>query len=119
MKKDQKNNVRHVFIFFRGGEANIMQINKEVLLNSDSKIPVSTYFGSMTFDHKAMRAKLPKEEFTALQDTIKAGKKITAAIAGVVAHGMKEWAMEKGRISSLSRTQGKAVAGTGIQTFSG
>jgi len=43
-----------------------------------------------------MRAKLPKEEFTALQDTIKAGKKITAEIAGVVAHGMKEWAMENG-----------------------
>ncbi len=65
-------------------------------MKSDSKIPVSTYFGAMTFDHKAMRAKLPKEEFTALQDTIKAGKKITAEIAGVVAHGMKEWAMENG-----------------------
>ena len=73
-----------------------MQINKEGLLKSDSKIPVSTYFGSMTFDHKAMRAKLPKEEFAALQDTIKAGKKISSAIAGVVAHGMKEWAMEQG-----------------------
>ena len=65
-------------------------------MNNESKIPVSTYFGSMTFDHKAMRSKLPKEEFVALQDTIKAGKKITPEIAGVVAHGMKEWAMEKG-----------------------
>ena len=73
-----------------------MQINKEVRLKSDSKIPVSTYFGSLTFDHKAMRAKLPKEEFAALQDTIKAGKKISSEIAGVVAHGMKEWAMEQG-----------------------
>ena len=72
-----------------------MQINKEVRLKSDSKIPVSTYFGSLTFDHKAMRAKLPKEEFAALQDTIKAGKKISSEIAGVVAHGMKEWAMER------------------------
>jgi glutamine synthetase len=68
----------------------------EVVLNNESKIPVSTYFGSMTFDHKAMRSKLPKEEFVALQETIKAGKKITPEIAGVVAHGMKEWAMEKG-----------------------
>uniref|UniRef100_Q3AQ82 Glutamine synthetase n=1 Tax=Chlorobium chlorochromatii (strain CaD3) TaxID=340177 RepID=Q3AQ82_CHLCH len=65
-------------------------------MNSDSKVPVSTYFGAFTFDHKAMRAKLPKEEFVALQETIKAGKKITAEIAGVVAHGMKEWAMEHG-----------------------
>ncbi|EAT58380.1 glutamine synthetase type III [Chlorobium sp. BLA1] len=65
-------------------------------MSSESKIPVSTYFGAMTFDQKAMRARLPKEVFTALQGTIKAGKKITEEIAGVVAHGMKEWAMEKG-----------------------
>lgn len=62
----------------------------------DSKVPVSGYFGAMTFDQKAMRAKLPKDEFKALQDTIRAGKKITGEIAGVVAHGMKEWAMEQG-----------------------
>ncbi|MBM3162007.1 MAG: glutamine synthetase type III [Chlorobi bacterium] len=62
----------------------------------DSKVPVSTYFGAMTFDQKAMRARLPKEVFQALQDTIRAGKKITDEIAGVVAHGMKEWAMEHG-----------------------
>lgn len=65
-------------------------------MNSDKKIPVSTYFGSMTFDQQAMRAKLPKDEFRALQDTIRAGKKITAEIAGVVAHAMKEWALENG-----------------------
>lgn len=65
-------------------------------MNSESKVPVSTYFGALTFDHKAMRAKLPKEEFIALQETIKAGKKITPEIAGVVAHAMKEWAMEHG-----------------------
>jgi len=59
-------------------------------LSSESKIPVSTYFGAMTFDQKAMRARLPREVFTALQGTIKAGKKITEEIAGVVAHGMKE-----------------------------
>ncbi|WP_292003691.1 glutamine synthetase III [Chlorobium sp.] len=62
----------------------------------DSKVPVSGYFGAMTFDQKAMRARLPKDEFKALQDTIRAGKKITGEIAGVVAHGMKEWAMEQG-----------------------
>ena len=62
----------------------------------ESKVPVSSYFGAMTFDQKAMRARLPKDEFKALQDTIRAGKKITGEIAGVVAHGMKEWAMEQG-----------------------
>ncbi|NTU88255.1 MAG: glutamine synthetase III, partial [Chlorobiaceae bacterium] len=65
-------------------------------MKMDSKVPVSGYFGAMTFDQKAMRARLPKDEFKALQDTIRAGKKITGEIAGVVAHGMKEWAMEHG-----------------------
>ncbi|MCF8382787.1 MAG: glutamine synthetase III [Chlorobium sp.] len=65
-------------------------------MKMDSKVPVSGYFGAMTFDQKAMRARLPKDEFKALQDTIRAGKKITGEIAGVVAHGMKEWAMEQG-----------------------
>ncbi len=73
-----------------------MQINKEVLLSSDTKIAVSSYFGAMTFDQKAMRARLPKEVFSALQDTIRAGKKIPEDIAGAVAHGMKEWAMDNG-----------------------
>jgi glutamine synthetase len=62
----------------------------------DSKVPVSSYFGAMTFDQKAMRSRLPKEVFQVLLGTIKAGKKITDEIAGVVAHGMKEWAMEHG-----------------------
>ncbi len=57
---------------------------------------VSSYFGSMTFDQKVMRKKLPKEVFQALQETIKSGKSLSEEIAGVVAHGMKEWAMENG-----------------------
>ncbi|ABL64883.1 glutamine synthetase III family protein [Chlorobium phaeobacteroides] len=65
-------------------------------MSIENKIPVSTYFGAMTFDQKAMRARLPKEVFTELQGTIKAGKKISEDIAGAVAHGMKEWAMEHG-----------------------
>jgi len=70
--------------------------NKEDLLSIETKHVVSSYFGAMTFDHKAMRARLPKEVFKALQDTIKAGREITEEIAGVVAHGMKEWAMDNG-----------------------
>lgn len=62
----------------------------------EDSVRVSDCFGAMTFDQKAMRAKLPKDVFQALHSTIKAGKKITDEIAGVVAHGMKEWAMEKG-----------------------
>lgn len=75
---------------------NTKQTNKEVLLSIENKNVVSSYFGAMTFDQKAMRARLPKEVFTALQETIRAGREITEEIAGVVAHGMKEWAMDNG-----------------------
>jgi glutamine synthetase len=50
----------------------------------------------LTFGTEAMRDRLPKEVFKALQDTIKAGKTLPQDIANVVAHGMKEWAMENG-----------------------
>jgi len=50
----------------------------------------------MTFDQAAMRKKLPKEVYRALQKTIEAGNKLSEDISAVVAHGMKEWAMEQG-----------------------
>ncbi len=65
-------------------------------MSNESKKTVVSYYGALTFGTEAMSAKLPKEVFKALQDTIKAGKKLPADIAGVVAHGMKEWAMEHG-----------------------
>ncbi len=69
---------------------------KEDLLDNNSIKAVSTYFGSMTFNQAAMRKKLPKEVYKALQKTIKAGDKLSEDISAVVAHGMKEWAMEHG-----------------------
>ena len=73
------------------------KITKEdPLENNNSTKAVSSYFGFMTFDRKAMRKKLPKEVYRALQKTIEAGNKLSEDIAAVVAHGMKEWAMEHG-----------------------
>ena len=69
---------------------------KEDLLDNNSIKAVSTYFGSMTFNQAVMRKKLPKEVYKALQKTIKAGDKLSEDISAVVAHGMKEWAMEHG-----------------------
>ncbi|MCW8796516.1 MAG: glutamine synthetase III [Chlorobium sp.] len=65
-------------------------------MDNNSIKAVSTYFGSMTFDQAAMRKKLPKEVYRALQKTIEAGNKLSEDISAVVAHGMKEWAMEQG-----------------------
>jgi len=65
-------------------------------LSNESKVTVTSYYGALTFGTEAMRQRLPKEVFKALQDTIKSGKNLPKDIANVVAHGMKEWAMENG-----------------------
>ncbi|MBO8092723.1 MAG: glutamine synthetase III [Prosthecochloris sp.] len=65
-------------------------------MDNVNKKAVSSYFGALTFDHKAMLKKLPKEVFKALQQTIQSGDKLSEDIAAAVAHGMKEWAMENG-----------------------
>jgi glutamine synthetase len=53
-------------------------------------------FGSMVFGDRAMRERLPKETYKALQKTIQGGKSLDPSIAGVVANAMKDWAIEKG-----------------------
>ncbi|NUK46757.1 glutamine synthetase type III [Prosthecochloris sp. ZM_2] len=65
-------------------------------MENGNRKAVSSYFGALTFDQKAMLKKLPKEVYKALQNTIKTGKKLSPEIAAAVAHGMKEWAMENG-----------------------
>ncbi len=53
-------------------------------------------FGSMVFNEKVMRERLPRDVFNALQSTIKSGEPISSDIADVVANAMKDWAIEKG-----------------------
>ncbi|HHX72676.1 MAG TPA: glutamine synthetase type III [Clostridiales bacterium] len=53
-------------------------------------------FGCLVFDDRAMRERLPRETYTALQRTIREGKSIDPSIAGIVANAMKDWAIEKG-----------------------
>ncbi len=73
-----------------------MKNHKEDPLENGNKKAVSSYFGALTFDQKAMLKTLPKEVYQALQKTIQTGNKLSEDIAGAVAHGMKEWAMENG-----------------------
>ena len=51
-------------------------------------------FGSMVFDDRAMRQRLPKETYRALRNTIENGKQLDVNIANVVANAMKDWAVE-------------------------
>ena len=58
--------------------------------------PVTEIFGSMVFDDRTMEARLPKETYKALQNTMKSGKHLDLSVATVVANAMKDWAIEKG-----------------------
>ena len=53
-------------------------------------------FGSMVFNDKVMRERLPKATYKELQKTIKEGKNLEIGVANVVANAMKDWAVEKG-----------------------
>ena len=53
-------------------------------------------FASCVFNEDVMRARLPKDVYTSLMNTIANGKEIDAGIADVVAGAMKDWAIEHG-----------------------
>ena len=53
-------------------------------------------FGSLVFNDTTMKERLPKETYKALKKTIQDGKPLDISLANVVAHAMKEWALEKG-----------------------
>ena len=57
---------------------------------------VPEIFGSMVFNDNVMREKLPKDVYKKLVKTIKNGERLDLELANVVAHAMKEWAIEKG-----------------------
>ncbi|HCG67057.1 MAG TPA: glutamine synthetase III, partial [Clostridiales bacterium] len=50
---------------------------------------VTEIFGSMVFDDRTMEARLPKETYRALQNTMKSGKHLDLSVATVVANAMK------------------------------
>ena len=59
-----------------------------------SKIP--EIYGSMVFNEHTMQERLPSATYKDLMRTIKKGEPLNLEVANVVAHAMKEWAIEKG-----------------------
>ena len=57
---------------------------------------VPEMFGSMVFNDAAMKAKLPKDVYMKLKETIDTGVALDPTVADVVANAMMDWAMEKG-----------------------
>ncbi len=53
-------------------------------------------YGSLVFNDKVMRDRLPKEVYKSLHETIENGQQLDEGMANVIAHAMKEWAVENG-----------------------
>lgn len=53
-------------------------------------------YGSLVFNDKVMKNKLPKDVYKALKRTIETGSELELNIANAVAVAMKEWAVEHG-----------------------
>ena len=57
---------------------------------------VSEIYGLMVFNEHTMQERLPSATYKQLMRTIKDGEPLNLEVANVVAHAMKEWAIEKG-----------------------
>lgn len=57
---------------------------------------VAEIFGENVFNDAVMQERLPKKVYKRLKDVISQGRELDLETADVVAHEMKEWAIEKG-----------------------
>ncbi len=57
---------------------------------------VTDYFGSMVFDDRVMKARLPEKVYKSLKETIDKGTPLDSTVADSVAAAMKDWAIELG-----------------------
>ena len=63
---------------------------------STEPIKVAEIFGENVFNDTVMQERLPKKVYKNLKKTIEEGKELDIETADVIAHEMKEWAIEKG-----------------------
>ena len=63
---------------------------------STEVINVTDIFGENVFNDTVMQERLPKKIYKNLKKTIEEGKELDLETADVIAHEMKEWAIEKG-----------------------
>lgn len=53
-------------------------------------------FGSKVFNDNVAKARLPKDAYKALKNTVDGGEELSLEVANVVANAMKDWAIENG-----------------------
>jgi len=57
---------------------------------------IEDVFGTRVFNDDVMQAYLPKKTYASLKSIIENGEELTREVANVVAHAMKEWALNNG-----------------------
>ena len=97
------------FVSFSGRYATINHESAPACIQADGKerIPIMMrqipeLYGSLVFNDRVMRAKLPKDVYKALKKTIQNGTHLELDVANAVAVAMKEWAVENGATHQLS-----------------
>jgi len=63
---------------------------------SNNNAKITEIFGSLVFNDRVMRERLPKDTYKALKRSIEMGQSIDRSVADTVASAMKDWAIEKG-----------------------
>src|SRR3989339_1475566 len=71
-------------------------VDRRALQTLEGKSLFSEKFGCNTFNRKAMKKYLPKNIFDAFNASLQTGETISAEAANVIAHAVKEWAIERG-----------------------
>ena len=65
-------------------------------MNENEYFNVADIFGENVFNDAVMRERLPKKTYQKLHEVMEAGRELDIETADVIAHEMKEWAIEKG-----------------------
>ena len=63
---------------------------------NEGKTDITGIFGEDVFNDTVMRSRLPRKVYMALRQAIEEGGELSIETADVIAHEMKEWAIEQG-----------------------
>lgn len=73
-----------------------ISIDYERMVHNMGENVIEKVFGKDVFNDDVMREKLPKDVYKSWKKTLESGADLDIDIANVVAHAMKEWALEHG-----------------------
>ena len=73
---------------------------------------VADIFGENVFNDAVMQERLPKKVYKKLHEVMDEGKELDLETADVIAHEMKEWAIEPWSVSRVRSTIGDPGAGS-------